>query len=467
MNISMILTILIIAIALLFLAQILVYQLRKRSEDREQEEQQQKLQSTTQENGVSTCSRCGASLRKTGKFCPKCGVSVLENANQIDYANSPNYPNYKKQTDDNSTNAQTEEMKKRRKRRNVFCGISYGAVVAVGVAAVLVVNTIFTGDGSSDDSISDEVVVAENETSEEATEESSVADTTKATEKTTTKATTTEVTTTESNGIFTPDGTLGDDGDQLSILCWTDTDLNAMLEVTSAKNTTYVNVGSDGTEASKQYITYFSSGEDVDLYFCDADWTMAYVNNDKYSAPLSALGIDKSDYSDAYSYTIAVGTSDAGVLKAASFQAAGGVYAYRIDLAKEYLGVTTPDEMQAYVSDWDTFWLTAATVHDASNGVTAMADTIAGVWCAYNCARNTTWVTDGIFTYDDTLITTIDTIYDAYTSGYICNGIEQWTNDWYAIGYATGSLANNTMGYFFPSWSLTSTGQLASAEGYN
>lgn len=111
MNISMILTILIIAIALLFLAQILVYQLRKRSEDREQEEQQQKLQSTTQENGVSTCSRCGASLRKTGKFCPKCGVSVLENANQIDYANSPNYPNYKKQTDDNSTNAQTEEEK--------------------------------------------------------------------------------------------------------------------------------------------------------------------------------------------------------------------------------------------------------------------------------------------------------------------------------------------------------------------
>ncbi|MCC8112185.1 MAG: hypothetical protein LIO74_11575 [Ruminococcus sp.] len=265
----------------------------------------------------------------------------------------------------------------------------------------------------------------------------------------------------------TPDGTLGDDGDQLSILCWTDTDLNAMLEVTSAENATYVNVGSDGTEASEQYITYFSSGEDVDLYFCDADWTMAYVNNDEYSAPLSALGIDESYYSDAYSYTVAVGTSDAGVLKAASFQAAGGVYAYRTDLAEEYLGVTTPDEMQAYVSDWDTFWSTAATVYEASDGVTAMADTIAGVWRAYSCDRTTAWVIDDVFTYDDTLTTTIDTIYDAYTSGYICNSIEQWTNDWYAIGYATGSLANNTMGYFFPSWSLTSTGHLASAEGYN
>jgi len=266
----------------------------------------------------------------------------------------------------------------------------------------------------------------------------------------------------------TPNGTLDDDGDTLSILCWTDTDLNALLKVTSVKNAKYVQVGSDSTEASEMYITYFSSGEDVDLYFCDADWTMAYVNNNNYSAPMSALGIDKSFYLDAYDYTLEIGTADNGVLKGVTYQVASGAYVYRADLAKEYLGVTSPDEMQEYVCDWNTFWNTAKTVYSASNGVTAMADTVAGVLRAYNCDRTTPWVTNGTLSYDSTLYSTISTIYKAYSNGYICNDIEPWTIDWYAIGYATGSLANNTMGYFFPSWSInSSTSQLAAAEGYN
>ncbi len=328
------------------------------------------------------------------------------------------------------------------------------------MAALAMTATAFVGCGDDESSsTSDASSVAEESSeaeesadAEESSEEDADADTD---------------TDTDTAGVPTPDGTLGDDGDAMTILCWTDTDLNEMLAVTSAENAVYQNVGSDGTEASEQYIQYFSSGSDVDLYFCDADWTMSYVNNDEYSAPLSALGIDESYYSDAYSYTVAVGTSDAGVLKAASYQAAGGVYAYRADLAEEYLGVTSPDEMQEKVSDWDTFWATAAEVYEASDGVTAMADTIAGVWRAYGCSRTSAWVTDGTFTYDSTLTDFIDMVYENYTAGYIANGIEQWTNDWYAIGFSTGTLANNTMGYFFPSWSLTSTGQLAAAEGYD
>lgn len=318
-------------------------------------------------------------------------------------------------------------------------------------AALAMTATAFVGCGDDDEEESSEESSTEESSEEEEEEEEEEEDTE-----------------TDTSSVPTPDGTLADDGDTLSILCWTDTDLSELLEVTTAENATYVNVGSSGTEASEQYITYFSSGEDVDLYFCDADWTLSYVNNDDYSAPLSALGITEDYYSDAYQYTLAVGTDTNGVLKAESYQAAGGVYAYRTDLAEEYLGVTTPDEMQEYVSDWDTFWETAATVYEASDGVTAMADTIAGVWRAYSCERTIGWVdSDNVFQYDDTLTDFIDTVYEAYTNGYICNGIEQWTNDWYAIGYATGTLANNTMGYFFPSWSLTTTGQLASAEGYD
>ena len=75
-----------------------------------------------------------------------------------------------------------------------------------------------------------------------------------------------------------------------------------------------------------------------------------------------------------------MGTDQNGVLKGASWQAAAGGYCYRTDLAEQYLGVTTPEEMQAKVADWDTFWATAKEVYDASGNKTAMADTLGGVW---------------------------------------------------------------------------------------
>lgn len=273
---------------------------------------------------------------------------------------------------------------------------------------------------------------------------------------------------TTTTGAPTPDGTLGDDDGTLSILCWTDTDLNAMLAVTSAECATYVNVGSNGTEASEQYIQYFSSGDDCDLYVCDADWVMSYENSDEYSAPLSALGITADMYSDAYAYTVAIGTDENGVLKGASWQAAAGGYAYRTDLAEQYLGVTSPDEMQAKIGDWDSFWATAKEVYDASEGVTAMADTIAGVWRAYSAGNRTSaWIDgSGTFQYDSAITDFVDMIKTNADAGYVNTDISQWTNDWYAIGFANGTLANRTMGYFFPSWSLSATGQLAAAEGY-
>ena len=142
---------------------------------------------------------------------------------------------------------------------------------------------------------------------------------------------------------------------------------------------TYKNVGANGTEANEKYAQVFSSGDDVDLYFCDADWNMAYQNNDEYSAPLSAVGITEDMYANAYSYTVSMGTDKNGVLKGASWQAAAGGYCYRTDLAEQYLGIKDADAMQAKISNWDDFWATAKEVYDASSGKTAMADSVDGV----------------------------------------------------------------------------------------
>ena len=164
-----------------------------------------------------------------------------------------------------------------------------------------------------------------------------------------------------------PDGSLKDGGDKLTILCWNDDDLKYMYDIVADATgmdksmINYKNVGSNGTDANEQYAQVFLSGDDVDLYFCDADWNMAYQNNDEYSAPLSAVGISEDMYANAYDYTVAMGKDKNGVLKGASWQAAAGGYAYRADLAEEYLGVTSPEDMQApYMRSLATplLWLT-------------------------------------------------------------------------------------------------------------
>ena len=139
--------------------------------------------------------------------------------------------------------------------------------------------------------------------------------------------------------------------------------------------------------------------------------------------------------------------------------------------ANHYIDATTiktPEEMQAKVADWDTFWATAKEVYDASGNKTAMADTLGGVWRAYSAGnRSTAWVQDGKITADNAKACLGDFINMAktnYDAGYI-GTVDQWTDDWYAIGQADGAMADATMGYFFPSWSLAAGGQLESAEG--
>ncbi len=103
-----------------------------------------------------------------------------------------------------------------------------------------------------------------------------------------------------------PDGSLKDGGDKLTILCWNDDDLKYMYDIVADATgmdksmINYKNVGSSGTDANEQYAQVFLSGDDVDLFFCDADWNMAYQNNDEYSAPLSAVGISEDMYANAY-----------------------------------------------------------------------------------------------------------------------------------------------------------------------
>ena len=172
------------------------------------------------------------------------------------------------------------------------------------------------------------------------------------------------------------------------------------------------------------------------------------MDDDTLTAPLSTIGLDKADFPEAYSHVLAYGTDTNGVLKGISWQACPGGFVYRSDLAKEYLGVETPEAMQALVSDWDKFQETAKTVYDASAGKCAITATTGGLWEVFKCNRTKPWVVNGELQLD-----TGDQFYDiakTFVDNGWCAKAPQWESGWYAA-MQDGS----AMGEFVPSWGLT------------
>ena len=246
--------------------------------------------------------------------------------------------------------------------------------------------------------------------------------------------------------------------DTLTVVCWTDADLANMFDQFSG-NAVYQNCGDNGGDASTKYATYLNSGDDVDLFVAEAGWILNYINDDSFSAPLADLGITADDYKDAYQYTVEIGTDNNGVLKGASWQAAAGGYAYNADLAEQYLGVTSPEEMQAKIDSWDKFEATAAELKEASDGKVTIAATIGGLWQAFSTAKNAAWV-DGTTIKTDVAKEFTDMVKGYVDNGYIDPTVEQWSTDWTNVG-----LNGETLGYFYSTWCLGEGAQLEQNGG--
>lgn len=252
---------------------------------------------------------------------------------------------------------------------------------------------------------------------------------------------------------------LKDDGDCLTILAWTsNADIDGLVKF-FIENTDYtedqikwVGVGENGEGARDQYKQYLLGNDDADLMVCDADWITDYINDESLTAPYSAIGLSKADFTDAFSYVLDYGTAADGTFKAASFQATPGGFLYRADLAKEYLGVNSPAEMQELVKDWDTFQATANKLFEASGGKVAMQATESGMWQVYQSNRTQAWVVDGKLVMDNA-----EGFYDIAKSmsdaGTLTNIAGMWEPEWTAA-FNDGSV----FGDFVPTWGLANTG---------
>lgn len=258
------------------------------------------------------------------------------------------------------------------------------------------------------------------------------------------------------------DASVGKGGADFTVAAWNADDVPALLAQwkgesdykafadklasDSVDGIKFINFGVPGGEASEKYDQLFAGGGDIDVYFCEADWALKYINDDSLTLDLAKLGLGDSDFSNIFGYTDEIGKDKNGVRKGVSWQAAAGGFGYRADLAEEYLGVKTPAEMQDKIGDWDKFVEAAKTVNEASNGKTALADTLGGIWQAYACGRTQPWVKDNKLVIDDFCKDFADTAKALWDCGGVTKNT-QFSDDWTAAG-TNGSC----MGYFVSTW---------------
>jgi ABC-type glycerol-3-phosphate transport system substrate-binding protein len=260
----------------------------------------------------------------------------------------------------------------------------------------------------------------------------------------------------ESTGAL--DSSVGTGGDTFTVAAWNADDVPyliaqwkgldaaAVAENSADSSINFINFGVGGGEASEKYDNLFKSGDDLDVYFCEADWALKYINDDEKTLALDKLGLGDSDFENIYPYTDEIGKDSNGVRKGVSWQAAAGGFYYRSDLAEKFLGVKSPEEMQDKIGDWDKFVAAAKEISEQSEGKTALADTLGGMWQAYACGRKTPWVVDNKLQIDDFCEDFANTAKELWDCGGITKN-SQWSDEWTAAG-----TNDSCMGYFVSTW---------------
>lgn len=256
-------------------------------------------------------------------------------------------------------------------------------------------------------------------------------------------------------------------GDTFTVAAWNADDVPAMLEQwkkatgTSDDKVNFINFDVGGGSASEKYDALFNDGSDLDVYFCEADWALKYINDDTKTAPLEQLGFTDDNFADIYAYTDEIGKDSNGVRKGVSWQAAAGGFAYRTDLAEQYLGVKTPEEMQAKIGNWEDFVTTAEDIAEQSGGKTALADTLGGMWQVFAAGRTNPWVVDNALEVD----ASCEEFANYAKRLWDCGGVTknpQWDASWYASGQD-----DSAMGFFVSTWGFGDAilAQAAGGEG--
>lgn len=215
----------------------------------------------------------------------------------------------------------------------------------------------------------------------------------------------------------------------------------------------YTTYPTDGGEYTSKVDAIMASAADSaeapDIFTLEAAFVKKYVNSDITADLMATVGFTEEELAPAIPVMRQIGTSNInGKLKGLSWQSTPGALMYRADLAEKYLGVTTPEEMQEKVADWDTFLETAQELNDASEGAVKMVVGAGDIWNAYQYSRSQGWVVDGKLVIDDVLYDYLDLI-KVLEEDDLSNKGAAWAEAWF-----NGMKSDSTLCFFLPTWGL-------------
>ena len=191
------------------------------------------------------------------------------------------------------------------------------------------------------------------------------------------------------------------------------------------------------------------SDDKVDMFLIEADYALKYVNS-PFTLPLKDIGVTDDDMKDMYDYTKQVATSADDTIRAVSWQATPGLFAYRRDIAKDVLGTDEPDKVQAELADWDKFDAVAEKMNAKGYQM------LSGFDDSYRVFSNNVekpWVDgDKTIQIDDQIWKWVDQTKDYTDKGYN-NKTTLWAPEWSADQGPTGKV----FGFFYSTWGINFT----------
>jgi multiple sugar transport system substrate-binding protein len=193
-----------------------------------------------------------------------------------------------------------------------------------------------------------------------------------------------------------------------------------------------------------------SADEKIDLFLIEADYALKYVDTEYALDVYADVGLTEDDTKDMYQYTKDIATDSNGKLKAVSWQATPGLFAYRRSFAKDVLGTDDPDQVQTYLSDWTKFNEVAAKAADKGykmlsgydDAYRAFSNNVSGPWVD---ANNTIVI-------DPNLMNWVDQTKEFADKGYN-NRYSLWDPEWNADQGPSGKV----FGFFFSTWGINFT----------
>jgi len=175
-----------------------------------------------------------------------------------------------------------------------------------------------------------------------------------------------------------------------------------------------------------------------------------WTEDDNLTLNLLDVGFTEDMWADNYDYALEYASYN-GEIKAVTWQSTAGSVFYNRAIAQEVFGTDDPDEVQALIGDWDSFFAAADKLKEAGYKIVSGPDE---VYYAIINAHTEQWVQvadDGSesVALDSSVNTFLETAKKLYDGDYT-NNSSMWDSDW-AANMADGG---NVFCYFACPWMI-------------